>query len=93
MKEVTWDGLDFAALQMLMVDHRWNGQPGVQMDKNRHVTVLTTDPAASSAMFATITAGYTVQIGGRRPGGHPGASRAVRPGQARVRMPGEGISG
>lgn len=63
MKEVTWDGLDFAALQMLMVDHRWNGQPGVQMDKNRHVTVLTTDPAASSAMFATITAGYTVQIG------------------------------
>lgn len=63
MKEVTWDGLDFAALQMLMVDHRWNGQPGVQMDRNRHVTVLTTDPAAGSAIYATIAVGWTVQIG------------------------------
>jgi hypothetical protein len=63
VRQATWDGLDFAALQMLMVDHRWNGQPGAQMDRNSHVSILVSRPDPRGAgMFAVITPGRTVRV-------------------------------
>lgn len=62
MRQVTWDGLDFAALQMLMVNHRWNGQPGAQMDRNGHVSILISPAGQPSGFYAVISPGRTVRI-------------------------------
>ena len=58
-KAVEWDGLNFAALQMLMVGVRWNGRPGVEMGAGGEVTVLISgdNPAG---IYQAIKPGYLV---------------------------------
>lgn len=61
---VYWDGLDFAALQMLMAGHRWNGQPGVQIDREwNEVSVLVSPPGNPAGLYRVIQVGHVVEIG------------------------------
>jgi hypothetical protein len=62
MRTVTWDGLDFAALQMLMVGHRWNGQPGVRVHDGE-VSILMSPPGNPAGLYRVLHEGQSAGIG------------------------------